>query len=189
MQNKSVVLLHVKEFYRPNKTPVSEKTDLKWKYDTENFGCCSMAHCCGCFYYSVATLSLPLLEWQMIPIKDMTLVAVSLVCYLIPIKVFIMLLSTVTATPPFCFFLMFHYRMWSTSRRNITIAGASGILKQLLCDEQKCDKTDCGLLFENSQYLQLYFQFQPEHFTRCSNICKGSGGLIIVVFCVQSESM
>ena len=94
-----------------------------------------------------------------------------------------------------------------TSCHNITIAGANGIHKELLCDEQKCDNTDCGLLFENCANLtlenigvkycgmlrtiavqgeiiqirsgiiinkgncwtQLYFQFQQEHFTRCSN--------------------
>ena len=39
-----------------------------------------------------------------------------------------------------------------TSRHNITISGAH---KQLLCDEQKCDKTDCGLLFENCVNLTL----------------------------------
>ena len=42
-----------------------------------------------------------------------------------------------------------------TSRHNITIAGANGIHKQLLCDEQKCDKTNCGLLFENCADLTL----------------------------------
>ena len=42
-----------------------------------------------------------------------------------------------------------------TSLHNITIAGANGMHRQLLCDEQKCDKTDCGLLFENCANLTL----------------------------------
>ena len=39
-----------------------------------------------------------------------------------------------------------------TSLRSITIAGAH---KQLLCDKRKCNKTDCGLLFENCENLTL----------------------------------
>ena len=108
--------MYIKEFSKPHKTPVTQSENTTPKSLAVTQWRIHLSYC-GCFYCWVAMLLLPQLEWQYILmlIKDSTLVAASLVCHLIPVKVFIMLLPTVTATPPFCFFPTFPYRLWSTS--------------------------------------------------------------------------